>query len=160
MNKRQLLLIGLFILVLASRPVRPALAHADLVTASPAPGAILTESPAQVSLTFSESVANGTIDLFEADFSRVAGVEPAEAGAAEGLAANLPELPVGIYTVQWAVVSDDGHSVSGSYAFEVRAPAGGGLATWLYWGIGLAVLGALWLQLRRVRQREDRAYGL
>ena len=138
----------------------PAMAQAELRTAVPAPGAVLSESPSQVVLTFSEAVTSGTIELLAADSGRVAPVVMVADEAAERLVADLPELPVGVYTVQWAVVSLDGQAAAGNYAFEVREDAGNMLATGLYWGIGLFVLGILWLQLRRIRQREDRAYGL
>ena len=150
-------LLALFILALVGLPVQ---AHSELLSSRPAPGEVLPISPPIVTLTFNEPVGSGTIDIFGADFNRIHGVELAEPDMPEELTADLPELPVGIYTVQWSVVSEDGHEISGSYEFEVTEIAEGGWATWLFMGFILLGFGALWLQRRRILQREDRAYGL
>ena len=126
----------------------------------PEPGELLAITPAAVRLTFNEAIASGTIDLFGSGFERVSDVAIISSPEANQLTASLPELPQGVYTVQWGVVSPDGHTVSGSYEFEVAETADGGWLTYLFVGFVLAVFGGLWLQRRRIIKREDRAYGL
>lgn len=113
----------LVLLVWLASPV-PTAAHASLVAAEPPPGARLDEAPANLRLTFSEPLASGSsLVLYRADFTHVAGMVPAlNSQVPEELQATLPLLEVGVYTVQWQVVSQDGHTVSGSYQFSVVAP--------------------------------------
>ena len=151
------LVVSLAIIMLSAWP---AWAHSELLSSRPEAGETLPISPPIVVLTFNEPIDSGTIDLFGEDFTRIDGVEMVAAAAPDELTADLPELPVGIYTVQWSVVSVDGHTIAGSYEFEVTAVADGGWATWLFMGFILLGFGGLWLQRRRILQREDRAYGL
>jgi methionine-rich copper-binding protein CopC len=100
-------------------------AHAELLSAYPAPGARLATTPTEIRLTFSERIGLGSsVRLFGPQFRPVSnvtsGLDPA---APEELRAFPPQLAPDIYTVEWNVASVDGHAVSGSYAFEVTAPA-------------------------------------
>ena len=102
----------------------PALAHANLVEASPRPGGEVSKPPERVELRFSEPV--------DAEFDPVvvratggarvdahdARVDPEDARV---VLANLQKLPEGSYTVKWRVTSIDGHVVEGRYAFAVVA---------------------------------------
>jgi len=113
----------LFILLFMLVAVRPAAAHSDLVQAEPPPGAQLAESPAEIRLTFSEPVAdNSRIDLLTDEFERIEGLVPQfNPEQPEQIYSPVPPLEPGVYTVQWAAVSDDGHEISGSYSFSVGA---------------------------------------
>lgn len=99
----------------------PVAAHSDLVSAVPSPGAQLAESPAEIRLTFSEPVAaSSRIELFMDDFQRVDGlVSQFNPAQPEQIYTPLPVLEPGVYTVQWAAASTDGHEISGSYSFSV-----------------------------------------
>jgi copper transport protein len=102
---------------------RTASAHAALLKMDPAPGAILTTSPKEIRLTFSEEVLPGISSLV---LVQVDGTELNLRGANDShdvhiLIAALPLLPPGGYVVQWKVTSADGHPVSGSYSFVVAA---------------------------------------
>ncbi|KMO95268.1 hypothetical protein ACS04_24660 [Streptomyces roseus] len=105
----------------------PAFAHAGLSGSDPADGAVLTNGPQYVTLTFTESVG------FSDDSLRVLSpknerVNPRPAQHADGkdntarveLSGKLPE---GSYTVAWRVVSADGHPVSGAFVFSVGQPS-------------------------------------
>ena len=100
----------------------PAVAHARLVQAEPAEGAIMTESLDQVELRFSEPVDAefSPIEVHNAEGNRVdkddAHVDPDDARV---VLAGLEELPEGTYEVQWRVTSIDGHVVEGRYEFAV-----------------------------------------
>lgn len=107
-------------LVLALVAVGPAAAHAELVSASPAPGAQLAESPAEIRLTFSEPVASSSaILLLAADFQPIEVVAQFDASRPQEIYAPLPELAPGVYTVQWTAASNDGHEIGGTYSFSV-----------------------------------------
>lgn len=102
-----------------------AYAHDALVASDPASGATVTEL-AEVALTFSAD----PIDEDGADVVRVVGPDglyyetacPALAGPVVTTPVALG--PAGDYTVEWKIVSSDGHPVSDEYTF-VYAPAAG-----------------------------------
>lgn len=96
-------------------------AHAELVTARPEPGAQLADAPAEVRLTFNEPVAaQSTILVLGEGFEPVPGLVPQlNANRPEEVYTPLPPLEPGTYTVQWSAVSQDGHEISGSYAFTI-----------------------------------------
>lgn len=136
----------------------PAAAHTELVEAAPAPGAALRRSPAEVRLTFSEPLdASSRVELLNDSFELVAGqTRQFDPAAPLEMAAQLPPLPAGTYTVQWVAVSTDEHTLTGTYSFSV-APAESLLAGR---GVWLAALGGLillaliaWLFLRGMDRR-------
>ena len=105
-------------------PGAPAWAHAQLVASDPAKDATLATAPAAITLGFSERLNPDftTIVLSDAAKQRV----PASAPAVEGGESTItPAAPLrnGAYTVAYRVVSVDGHTVQGSYAFTVADPA-------------------------------------
>ncbi len=132
-----------------------------LLSAYPAPGARLDATPAEIRLTFSERLGPGSnIQLFGPQFRPVgnvsSGLDPA---APELLRAFPPELAPDIYTVEWQAASVDGHSVSGSYAFEVTAPPTPPAAHVPAWVLAAGALAAcvllvsIWSLVRRRRAR-------
>src|SRR5215208_7635650 len=104
----------------------PALAHANLVEASPAPGGEVSKPPEQVELRFNEPVDAefDPVVVRAAGGARVdahdAHVDPEDARV---VLADLEKLPEGSYTVKWRVTSIDGHVVEGRYDFAVVAAA-------------------------------------
>jgi copper transport protein len=100
----------------------PAAAHASLVSVDPPDGARLDESPAAVTLTFSEPVSAELGGVRVLDTSGA----PVQQGAARvdgvtvvvDLAADLPD---GTYVVTYRVISADGHPVRGGSVFGVGA---------------------------------------
>ena len=144
-------------------------AHAMLVAAYPAPGATLDATPLEIRLTFSERIGPGsTLQLFGPQFRAVPGVQSGlDPAAPELLRAIPPELSPDTYTVEWSVVSLDGHPVSGSYQFAVKSPSAAAPAVlasapWL-WGAGLlaalAIVGAAAWEIRRRRHAAGRQPG-
>ena len=102
----------------------PAQAHAKLVTANPAPNSTVA-SPSVIQLTFSEELTKqfSSVKLTNTDGDAVALKSVAGAGDTELRAAPAAPLDPGLYTVWWIAVStDDGHKVSGSFSFTVKAP--------------------------------------
>ena len=102
----------------------PALAHANLVEASPPQGSEVTKAPERVELRFSEPVDAEFDPLVvrAAGGARVdahdARVDPKDARV---VLADLERAPEGSYTVEWRVTSIDGHVVEGRYDFAVVA---------------------------------------
>jgi copper transport protein len=107
--------VGLVLVVAA-----PASAHADLLESDPASGAVLTEPPTSVTLTFTEPVDAklSSANVFDADGEAVttkAGRRP----AANSVRVRLPELDEGAYIVTWRVAGNDAHPVQGVFTFQV-----------------------------------------
>lgn len=101
-----------------------ALAHAHLKTANPAENAVLSVSPATLTLQFSEALV--------LKFSGVTVTGPGKSAIKLG-AANLGSeggatlqvavpsaLPAGAYVVHWHILSTDGHKTKGSYTFTLK----------------------------------------
>lgn len=116
--------VSVLALVLASTPAVVS-AHALLARSQPAQRATLSQAPSQVRLWFSETLepAFCSVDVIGADGKRVserpARVSPQDAKLLE---LELPKLSPGVYTVQYSVVSIDGHAVKAAFRFTVRGP--------------------------------------
>jgi copper transport protein len=104
-----------------------ALAHATLLSSEPKANAVLSASPAQIRLVFSEAVV--------ADLSRIellsvgapaarlqVSVDPHDVHA---LIAFPLALRAGAYRVVWRIVSADGHPVDGDFVFTIGSATGG-----------------------------------
>jgi methionine-rich copper-binding protein CopC len=96
----------------------PALAHDAVESTSPAAGATVPTPPAAVSLTLSNHpLALGTqIKISDATGRNWAdgAAEIVDNVASQKLKAGAPS---GLYTVQWRVVSSDGHPIEGTFTF-------------------------------------------
>jgi methionine-rich copper-binding protein CopC len=98
-------------------------AHAILVEATPADAARLSEAPAQLVLRF-----NSRIEHKLSRATLVAGEQrrpltPDADAPPDRLIAPLPALGPGSYTVEWQVLSVDGHRVAGKLGFTVAGPS-------------------------------------
>jgi copper transport protein len=140
-----------------------AVAHAELVFSTPAANASLLESPAFVSMTFSEAIdpVTAAAQVLDERNQLVAGVGPVQVDATGRVATvSVPPLGPGVYTVSYRVTSSiDGHVSTGIFAFlvdptgtlpppavsaQTSSPAGDALtvaARWLALATGLALLG-------------------
>ncbi|MBO3736951.1 copper resistance CopC family protein [Actinoplanes flavus] len=117
-------LLALAALLLVLVPGTPAWAHNALAEASPAKGATLKESPAEVRLRFLQKLDpdHTTITVSDAGGAKVTTSAPTVKGAIGSVTIGQP-LANGVYTVAYQVVSTDGHPVKGSYEFTVDDPA-------------------------------------
>jgi copper transport protein len=94
-------------------------AHAVLLTATPASGAVLSSAPAALRLTFDEEVVPryARVDVIAARGGELAGA-PRVTGSE--VIVPLRDAGVGSYTVRWrTVASDDGHATEGAFSFGV-----------------------------------------
>jgi hypothetical protein len=121
----------------------PALAHAELVSAAPAPGAVAPPTLAEIRLTFNEPLSPGsTFELLAENFQSVPGLAPQVDGETMSAKLTAP-LAAGKYTVQWKAVGDDGHAVEGSYPFSVSAETQSMATLWTVGAIALLVVAGL-----------------
>jgi copper transport protein len=118
-------------LLAAAAAAPPAWAHARLVSSTPGNGAVLASAPPRVTIRFDDTVrVLGGTTVVAND-----GKRPVTAGkpSASGRVVTIPlrKLRDGDYTVRWRVLSDDGHTVDGVFAFAVgagRAPPSAALS--------------------------------
>lgn len=110
--------------VLAVAAAAPAQAHARLRTSSPAAGSTVTKPPAAVVLTFSTKVRERSVVV------RVDGpggtVASSGAPAVDGRVVTQPlvtGLANGAYTVRWKATANDGHQLTGTVPFTLKAAA-------------------------------------
>ncbi len=96
----------------------PAAAHDELVSTDPADGATVDVAPDQVVLTFTRPALElGTEVLVTGPDGAAVSEGPArlvDATVVQPLAASRP---AGAYRVDWRVTSEDGHPISGTFAF-------------------------------------------
>jgi methionine-rich copper-binding protein CopC len=101
----------------------PAFAHAHLKTSTPADKSTVSASPTQIDLHFTEEL---NLRFSGATITGPGKIE-IKAGDAtlsdEGKTLTVPvptKLDAGSYTVEWHVLSTDGHKTNGSYGFTVK----------------------------------------
>lgn len=120
MRKHFQILAAVALLAFAASPV-PALAHAQLKSASPPQDSTVKAGLAEIRLTFNETI-EPSLSVIELDDS--AGqvlVRSKGVGVCEKKACALVVSPLkaGDYAVKYHVLSEDGHVVEGSYVFHV-----------------------------------------
>jgi copper transport protein len=110
---------------LALGPARPAHAHASLESSSPAASSVLDEAPTDITLDFDEPVtaqADG-IRLLDSSSNPITVGAPEQGSDSSVVVAAVPDIPDGAYVVAWQVVSQDGHPLSGAFAFQIGREA-------------------------------------
>ncbi|WP_033543217.1 copper resistance CopC family protein [Planococcus sp. CAU13] len=95
-------------------------AHSGLTSSTPAEGESLSESPQEIRFQFDTPILQGDMTLTDESGNEV---EIANISASDTeLVGQLNDaLPNGAYTVDWNVISQDSHEVSGTLAFNVAA---------------------------------------
>ncbi len=93
-------------------------AHTVLTEAAPANGATIKQGPAHINLTF-----NGPVKLVKLELMGVGHEMPtnfeSNSIAAAAFMIETPGMHPGAFTVNWAVIGEDGHTVADSYSFTV-----------------------------------------
>ncbi|HET6319591.1 MAG TPA: copper resistance CopC family protein [Chloroflexota bacterium] len=116
-------MVGAVLALAMGVPVAPALAHAALVKTEPPRRALLAKAPAEVRLWFNEDIESAYASLVVLDIGKqpVTEVTPHLApGDQKSLVLPLPELAPGKYSVQFRVLSLDGHVIQSSFDFTVK----------------------------------------
>ncbi len=102
-------------------------AHAKLVKSEPAKRAVLSQPPSQLRLWFNERLepAFSIATVLDASGNSVTSTQAAVSNTdPKLLVLPLPRLAKGAYTVQFEVLSVDGHTVKSGFKFEIREAAG------------------------------------
>ena len=122
---RRILLVFLGAMVALIVASRPAAAHTELISTTPADQQTVSRAPAAIVLTFDESVlAMGTQVV-------VTGPQgPVHVGAPEVTDSTVSQnvqggSPAGQYTVAWRVTAADGHPLSGTFGFTAEEASEG-----------------------------------
>jgi copper resistance protein C len=96
-----------------------ALAHSSNEGTRPSDGAVLTQSPESVGMTFDMPMRVTLISLTDQDgtdhmLMRQDNMQPVKV-----FDATPPKLPIGSYKVEWRGLAEDGHPMQGAFSFEV-----------------------------------------
>jgi methionine-rich copper-binding protein CopC len=110
-------ILGALILSLATTV---AMAHAHLQKAVPADGAVVTASPANVVLSFSEPAHLTACWIQKGDEAKQK-IGPLATEPARQITIPLSQLAPGTYVVSWRVIGGDSHIVPGQIRFTVSA---------------------------------------
>ena len=106
----------------ATLGVSSARAHADLVSTDPVDGAELTAEPTQIVFTFSESLLPDFVRFLRISDTGETNDLPVTSVDNNVATVGWPaDLGPGVWTVEYRVVSQDGHPVNGSISFNVAA---------------------------------------
>ena len=103
-------------------------AHTHLKQSTPAEGSVVTVSPSNIVLKFSEAARVTALTLQKNGETATQKLAPLPIEAATEVTVPAPKLVAGKYAVTWRVVSDDNHIMSGTLHFTV-APAAVGSGT-------------------------------
>ena len=95
-------------------------AHAHLQKSSPADNSVVTTSPSNLVLNFSEAARLTALSIQKGDEPKQ-DLKPLPTTAAQQVSIPLPPLTPGTYSVNWRVVSDDGHVMGGALHFTLTA---------------------------------------
>ena len=110
----RLVVCALFTLMISAT----AFAHTALTEAMPGDGAMVKQGPAHINLTF-----NGPVKLVKLELMGVGHEMPtnfeSNSEAKNAFIIETPGMHPGVFTVNWAVIGEDGHTVADSYSFTV-----------------------------------------
>lgn len=121
-KRRAALFVLVLVVVVVATVASPAFAHAYLDESSPENGAQVEELPEEVTLSFSgDGIQIAQIEVLDSDGEDVSGDAEIDPDDTQVVSAPIddPDAGEGIYTVEWEVLADDGHTTSGSFFFGV-----------------------------------------
>lgn len=114
---------ALLLAVLLALPA-PAQAHDTLLSSDPEDGASLETSPEEITLTYSADIleVSPLVRISDENGDELAEIVPTVEGPVATATLEEP-LPAGTHTVQWRVVSSDGHPIEGTFTLTVEQGA-------------------------------------
>lgn len=111
-------------LALVAASAAAAAAHMAVRRTMPEAGAVLSESPREVRIWFTQAPDPAVSRLRLEGAAGAVALGDTTVQDDRSLAAALPsKLEAGTYTVNWRTAGDDGHTQRGDFAFTVRAAA-------------------------------------
>ncbi len=111
--------LATLLLVFASVAVQ---AHTALKESTPANGATVAAIPASIELEFTASVRLVKLELTMSGHAMPTGFRPSSE-AMTSFSIPTPGMHPGNFTVNWAVIGADGHTVTDSFSFKVDPSA-------------------------------------
>ena len=103
--------------------VNSVLAHATLVKSDPPRRASLSSSPKQIQLWFNEKIEGSYASVTVLDSNKKSITEnnpEVVLDDPKSVILNIPQMEPGRYTVQYRVMSVDGHVIASSYDFSIK----------------------------------------
>lgn len=115
---------GAALFLLGSLSASPVFAHAHLQQQTPAANSVVSPPPQNLTLNFSEGIEPGFSGVtLTGPEQRIIPVGKAVRNEKDNTQLVIPlseTLGDGLYTVEWHVVSVDGHKTKGQYQFSVK----------------------------------------
>ncbi|AGB31827.1 copper resistance protein CopC [Natrinema pellirubrum DSM 15624] len=126
-SRRRLWLFALLVVavVVSASVATPVAAHAYLSDSDPANGEQVEALPDEITLTFSgDGVQTADVTVTGPDGADVSGDATVDSDDSQLVHTPLEsatdgEAAEGMYSVQWEILADDGHTVTGSFVFSV-----------------------------------------
>ena len=99
-------------------------AHTSLKSSVPANNAMLDKAPTELSLTFGAKVKLVGLSVVDSKGTKVALDFKAPKEMQSSFTQKLPVLKPEMYTVDWVMMGEDTHKMSGKFGFMVHGPNG------------------------------------
>ncbi|MFK7862818.1 MAG: copper resistance protein CopC [Pseudohongiellaceae bacterium] len=116
--KMKLLVKSMIFVVTAAFVQLAAHAHTGLKESMPADGTTISTAPNEITLTFSGDVKLIKLELMGVGHEMPTSFEPSTAAKAT-YTFETPGMHPGKFTVNWAAIGADGHTLTDSFEFEV-----------------------------------------
>ena len=99
---------------------KPALAHSEKESTTPADGAVLDTPPEIISMTFDSPMRLTMIRLIDADGVEIEVDRTDNMAPLTKITATPSALAPGTYMVEWRGLADDGHPMEGGFTFRIE----------------------------------------
>ncbi|MCB9423083.1 MAG: copper resistance protein CopC [Ardenticatenaceae bacterium] len=173
MKTKNIIFTGILVLTAMASMVTAVFAHdATVIKSEPADGAVLAESPSEVTAWFEEELVSGQSTMSVLNIQGVQ-VDNGDGGVNlndpdhASMIVTLPPLSDGVYTVQWHATLLDGDASDGSFTFTIGAgqeavtsvapavatPASSGMSVNVIAAIAAGVLALLLIGRFAIRRR-------
>lgn len=110
----------LAIIALFSALASGAFAHSRVDTTTPADGVTVEQVPAEISFDFTSDIRLTRVELSHQDQAPVQLDLGAQTSFERAFKVPLPGLGGGTYRIEWRGLGADGHTMQGSFSFEVE----------------------------------------
>ncbi len=100
-------------------------AHTGLKASTPADEATVMAAPSEISLVFNGPVRLVKLEVMAGEKAMETSFRPSSEAVAE-FVVKTPGMQAGNFTVNWAAIGADGHTVSNSFSFTVDSTASSG----------------------------------
>lgn len=121
-NKLVQMFIYFFCIAFLFMSVSEVEGHSFVVEESPVPNSVLASSPSEISIRFNSKVdKNFSLKVWNENNQEIVINSSSISEDQKLILVQIPQLPNGIYRVEYYIISStDGHTVEGSYAFQVK----------------------------------------